>query len=143
MYANWKERKPLAAALRPIVHRSERRRSAPVCLTPLSAGRGACGSRPSLPPGGGRGRRSFRSLPFPPDVRRVIYTTNAIESVNSQLRKIIKTRGHFPNDDAANKLMWLALRNITADGAARRSHWKEAMNQFAILYDDRFTARNA
>jgi len=45
---------------------------------------------------------------FPPEVRRVIYTTNAIESVNSQLRKIIKTRGHFPSDEAATKLIWLA-----------------------------------
>lgn len=52
---------------------------------------------------------------FPPEVRRVIYTTNAIESVNAQLRKIIKTRGHFPTDDAATKLIWLALRNITDD----------------------------
>ena len=52
---------------------------------------------------------------FPPEVRRVIYTTNAIESINAQLRKIIKTRGHFPSDDAATKLIWLALRNITAD----------------------------
>ena len=75
---------------------------------------------------------------FPPEVRRVMYTTNAIESVNSQVRKIIKARGHFPTDDAAAKLIWLALRNITAkwDRAAR--HWKEAMNQFAILYADRF-----
>src|SRR5690606_38196175 len=47
---------------------------------------------------------------FPPAVRRVIYTTNAIETINSQLRKIIKTRGHFPSDDAAAKLIWLALR---------------------------------
>jgi transposase-like protein len=51
---------------------------------------------------------------FPPAVRRVIYTTNAIENINSQLRKIIKTQGHFPSDDAAAKLIWLALRNITA-----------------------------
>ena len=51
---------------------------------------------------------------FPPEVRRVIYTTNALESVHAQLRKIIKTRGHFPNDEAATKLIWLALRNITA-----------------------------
>ena len=50
---------------------------------------------------------------FPPGIRKIIYTTNAIESVNSQLRKIIKTRGHFPSDDAASKLIWLALRNIT------------------------------
>jgi len=71
---------------------------------------------------------------FPPEIRRVIYTTNAIESVNARLRKIIKTRGHFPTDDAACKLIWLALRNITADWGKAAHHWKEAMNQFAILY---------
>ena len=69
-----------------------------------------------------------------------IPVTNAIESVNARLRKIIKTRGHFPTDDAANKLIWLALRNITADWGKAAHHWKEAMNQFAILYDDRFNA---
>lgn len=52
---------------------------------------------------------------FPHAVRRVIYTTNAIENVNGRLRKIIKTRGHFPSDDAASKLLWLALRNIAAE----------------------------
>ena len=60
-------------------------------------------------------RRAWsRVVPFfalPPDVRRVIYTTNAIESVHARLRKIIKTRGHFPSDEAATKLIWLALRN--------------------------------
>jgi transposase-like protein len=76
---------------------------------------------------------------FPAHIRRVIYTTNAIESVNARLRKIIKTRGHFPTDDAATKLIWLALRNITADWDRAGRDWKEAMNQFAILYDDRFT----
>ena len=76
---------------------------------------------------------------FPPDVRRVIYTTNAIESINSQLRKIIKTRGHFPSDEAATKLIWLALRNITTDWNRPTYDWKSAMNQFAILYGDRFT----
>ena len=76
---------------------------------------------------------------FPPEVRRVIYTTNALESVHARIRKIIKTRGHFPNDDAATKLIWLALRNITADWGRAAKDWKEAMNQFAILYEDRFT----
>jgi transposase-like protein len=50
-----------------------------------------------------------------------------------------KTRGHFPSDDAASKLIWLALRNITADRGRATRDWKEAMNQFAILYGDRFT----
>jgi transposase-like protein len=66
-------------------------------------------------------------------------TTNAIESVNARLRKIIKTRGHFPSDDAANKLIGLVLRNITADWGRATRDWKEAMNPFAIVYDDRFT----
>lgn len=76
---------------------------------------------------------------FPPDVRRIIYTTNAIESIHSRLRKIIKTRGHFPGDDAATKLIWLALRNITAEWRNPSIIWKAAMNQFAVIYGDRFT----
>lgn len=59
--------------------------------------------------------------------------------MNAQLRKIVKTRGHFPTDDAATKLLWLALRNITADWNRAAHDWKAAMNQFAILYEDRFT----
>ena len=75
---------------------------------------------------------------FPPDVRRVIYTTNALESVHARVRKIIKTRGHFPTDEAAMKLIWLALRNITADWSRPAHHWRAALNQFAIVYEDRF-----
>ena len=75
---------------------------------------------------------------FPPEARKVIYTTNAIENINSQLRKFIKTRGHFPSDDAATKLIWLALRNIAADWGRAAKDRKTAMNQFAILYADRF-----
>ncbi len=70
----------------------------------------------------------------------MIYTTNAIESINARLRKITKTRGHFPSDDAATKLIWLALRNITADWGRTVKDWKEAMNQFAILFAERFEA---
>ena len=72
-------------------------------------------------------------------VQRLKLGSDAIESVNERLRKIIKTRGHFPSDDAATKLIWLALRNITADWGRAANHWKSAMNQFAILYEDRFT----
>ncbi len=72
-------------------------------------------------------------------MRRGIYTTIAIESINARLRKIIKSRGHFPSDDAATKLIWLALHNITADWGRAAHSWKEAMNQFAILYEERFT----
>ncbi|MDN7798606.1 transposase, partial [Burkholderia vietnamiensis] len=76
---------------------------------------------------------------FPPEIRRVVYTTNAIESLNMQLRKIIKTRGHFPNDEAAIKLLWLALRNVLAKTVRSAFDWKSAMNQFAILFGERFT----
>ena len=62
-----------------------------------------------------------------------------LESVNARLRKIIKTRGHFPSDEAASKLIWLVLRNITSDWGRAAHYWKTAMNQFAILYQDRFT----
>ena len=75
---------------------------------------------------------------FSPAVRRVIYTTNAIESLHSQLRKIIKTRGHFPSDDAATKLIWLALKKITDQWINAAPDWKTAMNQFAIAYGERF-----
>ena len=64
--------------------------------------------------------------------------TNSIENINSQLRKIIGPGGHFPSDDAATKLIWLELRDIT-DNWSRAAHdWRTAMNQFAILYADRF-----
>lgn len=68
----------------------------------------------------------------------IIYITNAIESVHMRLRKIIKTRGHFPTDEAATKLIWLALCKITADWTRPTRQWKAAMNQFAIMYADRF-----
>jgi hypothetical protein len=76
---------------------------------------------------------------FPPDVRRVIDTTHALESVHARLRKIIKTRGHFPNA-AAIKLIWLALRNNTTTWGGRgANYWREVMHQFAVLYEERFT----
>jgi putative transposase len=141
-YANWKERKPLAAALRAIY------------TAPSAEGAGAALDAFERGPWGVRfptvvasWRRAWAHvipfLAFPPDIRRVRYTTNALESVHAQLRKIIKTRGHFPNDDAAIKLIWLALRNITAKWVRGDRSWKLAMRQFAILYDDRFTAPTA
>jgi transposase-like protein len=100
-------------------------------------------------------------LAFPPMVRRVIYTTNSIESLNYQLRKIIKNRGHFPSDDAVIKLLWLAICNIEDKRARDRAkerggsratkrkaegrliegqtttNWKEALGQLSLVYTDR------
>ena len=137
-YASWKERKALAAAIRPIYTAP----SAEAALAELDAfEQGSWGKK--FPTVVAAWRRAWAHVipffAFPPAVRRVIYTTNAIESVNARLRKIIKTRGHFPSDDAATKLIWLALRNITADWGRAAKDWKAAMNQFAILYEERFT----
>src|SRR5580765_5156309 len=137
-YASWKDRKLLAAAIRPIYTAA----SAEAAQAELEAfEQGPWGVK--FPTVVAAWRRAWdRVIPFfafPPAVRKVIYTTNAIESINARLRKIIKTRGHFPSDDAASKLIWLALRNITADWGRAAKDWKEAMNQFAILYEDRFT----
>ncbi len=141
-YASWKDRKMLAAAIKPIY----RAASAEAAEAELAAfERGPWGQK--FPTVVAAWRRAWdRVIPFfafPPAVRKVIYTTNAIESINARLRKIIKTRGHFPSDDAASKLIWLALRNITADWGRAAPDWKTAMNQFAILYADRFTASAA
>jgi transposase-like protein len=137
-YASWKDRKLLAAALRP-VYTAASAEAAEQALNDFE--RGGWGQR--YPTVTAAWRRAWdRVIPFfafPPEVRRVVYTTNAIESVHSRLRKIIKTRGHFPSDDAASKLIWLALRNITADWSRAAKEWKLAMNQFAILYEERFT----
>lgn len=137
-YASWKDRKPLAAALKPI-YTAASAEAAAAAMDEFEGG--SWGQK--FPTVVAAWRRAWdRVIPFfafPPAVRRVIYTTNAIESLHSQLRKIIKTRGHFPGDDAATKLLWLALRNITTDWGRAAKEWREAMNQFALLYEERFT----
>jgi putative transposase len=74
---------------------------------------------------------------YPAEIRKVIYTTNAIESVNMSLRKIIKNRGSFPTDDSALKLLYLALQNISRKWTMPIKQWKAALNRFAILFEDR------
>ncbi len=74
---------------------------------------------------------------YPPEIRKVIYTTNAIESLNMSLRKVTKNRGSFPNDESAFKLLYLALRNIAKKWTMPLWDWKSALNQFAILFEGR------
>ena len=137
-FVSWKDRKALAAALKPI-YCAPSAEEAEQALDEFE--RGSWGKR--FPTVAASWRRAWdRVIPFfafPPAVRKLIYTTNAIESLHSQLRKIIKTRGHFPSDDAATKLLWLALRNITAERGRSVREWRDAMHQFAIAYGDRFT----
>ena len=141
-FANWKERKLMATALRPI-YTAPSAEAASAALDDFA--RGPWGRK--FPTVVASWRRAWTHVipffAFPPDVRRLIYTTNALESVHAQLRKIIKTRGHFPTDEAATKLMWLALRNITAKWVQGPRCWKLAMNQFAILYEGRFSPSTA
>ena len=74
-----------------------------------------------------------------PEIRRLLYTTNAIESLHMQLRKIVKTRGHFPTDEAATKLLYLALRNIAVKWRRGSHAWKAAMPFLGMLFGPRFT----
>jgi len=81
-----------------------------------------------------------RVIPFfahPPEIRKVIYTTNTVESLNMSLRKVTKARSSFPNDEAVLKLLYLALRNIAKKWTMPIREWKAALNRFAIVYEDR------
>ena len=90
---------------------------------------------PSRRPGGATGTESFA---FPEAVRRIIYTTNAIEALNAKLRRAVKIRGHLPNDEAATKLIYLVLRQTAAEWKMSPREWGEAKTQFAIMFEDRF-----
>lgn len=80
-------------------------------------------------------------LDYPPELRKIVYTTNLIESINYQLRKITKTRGHFPNDDAAMKLLYLGIRNISTkrggESGTGTHGWKQALNTLVVLFPGR------
>ena len=77
-------------------------------------------------------------LRLPPEIRKVIYTTNAIESLNYTMRMVLKKHGAFPNDDAILKVMWLALDRITKKWTMPLQNWKAALNQMYLIYGGRF-----
>ncbi len=137
-YASWTDRKKLGGALRPI-YGAVNAQAGEQALQAFA--QGPWGQKyPMIATAWANAwERVIPFFAFPPDIRRIIYTTNAIESVNSQLRKIIKTRGQFPTDEAALKLLWLAIRNLSAKWGSSTHYWKGAMQQFAILYEERFT----
>jgi len=74
---------------------------------------------------------------YSPEIRKVIYTTNAIESLNYSLRRMLKTRGSFPNDDAILKILYLAINRVSKKWTMPIRNWKAALNQFVILFGDR------
>ena len=114
----------LAAAIRPI-YTATSAETAEAELDAFSVGLGQ--KSPTIRAACSAWDRVIPFFAFPPEVRRVIYTTNAIEEHQCQLRKIIKTRGHFPSDDAATKLIWLAWQ-YHADWGRPARDWKQAMN---------------
>ena len=134
-YVSWKMRKEVAADLRAIY--------ASGTVDQASAALDAFEERwgKDYPSIAQSWRRNWSSIiPFfdyPPEIRRVIYTTNAIESVNMSLRKITKNRGSFPSDESLIKLFYLALRNISQKWSMPIRDWKAALNRFSIEFEDR------
>jgi putative transposase len=137
-YVSWKQRKEVAADLKSI-YSAPTVEQAEASLSAFSAKWDA--SHPTI-------SKSWRNnwerlIPFfgyPPDIRKAIYTTNAIESLNMSLRKVTKNRGSFPNDEAMIKLLFLALRNISTKWTMPIHDWKSALNQFTIIFDTRMPA---
>ncbi len=135
-FVSYQDRKRVAGALRTI-YRAETVAGAEAALTTFAAS--ADGQRyPTIAP---LWRRQWEAITpafaYPPAIRRILTTTNAIESLHRQLRKIIKTRGHVPTDEAAVKLLYLALRNIKKRWAAAPA-WQAALTHFALLFPERF-----
>jgi putative transposase len=133
-YVSWKERKFVAADLKAIYRAATERQAA----KELDEFIGKWGSRYQAI--GKLWKENWdRVTPFfdfPAEVRKMIYTTNAVESLHMTMRKIIKTRGSFPSEEAALKLLYLALRNVSAKWEAIQ-HWRQALNQFEMLWGDR------
>lgn len=141
-FASWKDRKDLARELKTIYGAIDDK-AAEEALTAFEAsdwGR-------KYPAIGQIWRRAWQEVipffAFPKDVRRIIYTTNAIEALNSKLRRAVRARGHFPNDDAALKLLFLVLNRSEKEWKMPPREWAMAKSQFAILFADRFQAARA
>ena len=133
-YVSWKQRRRVASELRPI-YTAPTRESAELALEEF-AGKWDQ-THPTISQVWRRNwERITPFFAFPAEIRKVIYTTNAVESLNMSLRKIIKTRGSFPNEEAAVKLLYLALRNHSKKWTFVQS-WREALNRFQVLWPER------
>ena len=136
-HVTWKDRKAVAAALKPI-YQAPDAAAAQAALQAFE--RGPWSRWPAIAQAW---RRQWTQVipffAFPREIRQIIYTTNAIESLHMQVRKIAKNRGHFPSDEAASKLLYLALRNIAKKWTMPHRFWRYAASQFAIMFGARFT----
>jgi putative transposase len=136
-FVNWKERKAVASDLKAI-YRADTAEQAEQELRAFSEKWDR--RYPTIAPLWSRNwERVIPFFAFPAEIRRIIYTTNAVESLNMSLRKIIKTRGSFPSEDAGLKLLFLALRNVVAKWDVVQ-HWKAALSHFTLLWEDRIQA---
>jgi putative transposase len=136
-YVSWKQRRQVAADLRPI-YTATTREAAELALNEFAAKWDA--THPTIAKVWHRNwERVTPFFSFPPEIRKIIYTTNAVESLNMSLRKIIKTRGSFPTEDAALKLLYLALRNHSKKWSTTQG-WREALNRFQIMWPERMPA---
>jgi putative transposase len=136
-YVSWKQRRQVAADLREI-YTAPTRDAAGLELDKFAEKWDA--THPTISEVWKRNwERITPFFEFPKEIRKVIYTTNAIESLNMSLRKIIKTRGSFPNEEAAVRLLWLALRNHSKKWSTVQG-WREALNRFQILWPERMPA---
>ncbi len=136
-FCSWKERKPVAQELKTI-YRAEDAEAAAAALKDFEEG--PFGNRFAAITAMWRRNWAY-VIPFfayPQEVRKMIYTTNAIESLNAKLRRSVRIRGHFPNDEAAMKLIWLQLREITKNWKMPPREWSAAKAQFAVVFGDRF-----
>jgi putative transposase len=136
-YAGWKDRKPIATALKS-VYRAIDAEAAALALNEFEES--PWGQK--YPAITAAWRRNWAEVipffAFPQDVRRMIYTTNAIESLNSTIRRSVRVRGHFPSEEAAMKLIWLQLREVTQKWKKAAREWHSAKAQFGLLFGDRF-----
>ena len=136
-FASWKERRAIAGALKPI-YKADSAELAKQRLDDFEAS--AWGAK--YPAIAQSWRRNWEQVipffAFAPEVRKIVYTTNAIESLHSQVRKAVRGRGHFPSDEAASKLIWLVLRNTSAKWKSPPIYWHAAKAQFALQFQDRF-----
>jgi putative transposase len=140
-FASWKERKEVAKALRPIyraVTADDARRELEAFAD------GPWGRKyPMIVESWKRNwEYVIPFFAFPELIRKIIYTTNAIEGLHSRVRKAVQLRGHFPSDEAATKLIWLVLRNVAAKWKMPPIVWQQVKVQFAIQFGDRFIVTN-
>ncbi len=138
-FVSWKDRKPVAAALKGIYRAVD----AAAGEAALSAFQESFWGQ-KYPAIGQSWRRAWGEVvpfyAFPGDVRRILYTTNAIEALNAKLRRAVRARGHFPSDEAATKLLFLVLNRSEKEWIMPPREWSMAKSQFAVLFGERFTA---